>query len=309
MDFRIFTEPQQGAGYQRLVTLAQAAEELGYNGFFVSDHYLVMGDADPRWGPTDAFTTLAGLARDTERLRLGTLVSPVTFRSPGPLALIAAQVDHMSGGRLELGLGAGWYDDEHAARGLPFPDLGERFSMLEEQVELLTRLWGTDPDQTFAFSGKHFELAAAPAVPQPTQEGGIPLIIGGGGPKRTPRLAARYAAEYNCSFQSATRFAALRGNVREACGEHDRDPDSLVYSAAQVVCVGATEDEFVRRAAAIGRDPDELRKFGMAGSPSEVADKIGRFAEAGADRIYLQVLDEDDVDHIALIASDVLTQF
>lgn len=308
MDFRIFTEPQQGAGYTRLTKLAQAAEELGYNGFFVSDHYLVMGDADPRWGPTDAFTTLAGLARDTAKLRLGTLVTPVTFRRPGQLALIVAQVDDMSGGRLEVGVGAGWNDDEHAARGIPFPPLGDRFDMLEEQIDMLHQLWETPDGEPFSFEGSTFAMAESPALPQPTQAGGIPLIVGGGGPKRTPRLAARHGAEFNLPFAPPRAFSKQRQVVRSACEEHGRDPDTLIYSTAQVVCIGSSDEEMARRAAAIGREPAELRKNGIAGTPAEAVEKIGQFAEAGVERLYFQVLDEDDLDHIALIASDVLGQ-
>jgi F420-dependent oxidoreductase-like protein len=308
VDYRIFTEPQQGAGYSRLVTLAKAAEDLGFDGFFVSDHYLVMGDSDPRWGPTDAFTTLAGLARDTTRLRLGTLVSPVTFRRPGQLAIIAAQIDDMSAGRLELGIGAGWFEDEHAARGIPFPPLGERFDRLEEQAEFLTGLWGTAPDQTYSFAGDHLDLTEAPALPQPTQSGGIPLIIGGGGTKRTPALAARYGAEFNFQFRPPDALAAQKEIVGSACAAQGRDPNSLIYSGGNAVCLGTTEAEFARRAANIGRDATELRENALAGSPAEIVDTLGQFAEAGADRIYFQVLDEDDVDHIALVASDVLSQ-
>jgi F420-dependent oxidoreductase-like protein len=309
MDFRVFTEPQQGAGYGRLARLAGAAEDLGFTGFFVSDHYLVMGDADPRWGPTDAFTTLAGLARDTKKLRIGTLVAPVTFRWPGQLAIIAAQIDDMSGGRLELGLGAGWFDAEHDARGIPFPELGERFDRLEEELEILTRLWATNPADSFSFDGEHYSLTEAPARPQPQQAGGIPLIIGGFGKRRTPALAARYAAEYNQNFVPVDDFASRAEFVRQACAAAGRDPSSLRCSTAQTVCVGADDAAVNARAAAIGRRPDELRENALAGTVGEVVDKVGRFAEAGAERFYLQVLDEDDLEHLELIASAVVSQF
>ncbi len=299
MDLRIFTEPQQGATYDDLLAVARCAEDAGYDAFFRSDHYLAMG-GDGLPGPTDAWLTLAGLARETSRIRLGTLVTAATFRLPGVLAISVAQVDQMSGGRVELGLGTGWYDDEHTAYGIPFPPLGERFDRFEEQLQVVTGLWGSDGP--FSFSGEHYELLDSPALPKPVQER-IPLIIGGGGAKRTPRLAATYADEFNLPFTSLEGTVAQFGRVRDACAVTGR---SLLLSAAQVVCVGRDEAEVSRRAAALGRAPEELRANGLAGTPAEVIDKLGRFAEAGATRMYLQVMDLSDLAHVELIAAEVM---
>lgn len=301
MDLRIFTEPQQGATYDDLLRVARCAEDAGYDAFFRSDHYLTMG-GDGRPGPTDAWVTLAGLARETSRIRLGTLVTAGTFRLPGPLAISVAQVDQMSGGRVELGLGTGWYDDEHTAFGIPFPSLGERFERFEEQLQIVTGLWGaTEP---FSFSGKHYSLSDAPPLTSPAQDR-LPIIVGGGGAKRTPRLAATYADEFNLPFSSVDATREQFGRVREACAETGR---SLVMSAAQIICVGRDEAEVTRRAAAIGREPAELRVNGLAGTPAEVVEKIGTFADAGATRLYLQVMDLHDLEHLELVASEVLPQ-
>lgn len=296
-----------GATYDDLLAVARRAEETGYDAFFRSDHYLTMrGDGLP--GPTDAWVTLAGLARETNRIRLGTLMSAATFRLPGPLAITAAQVDQMSGGRVELGLGSGWFEAEHAAYGIPFPELGERFDRYEEQLAVITGLWQTSPGETFDFVGEHYRLVDSPALPKPVQPGGIPLLVGGAGPRRTPRLAAWYAAEFNVPFASVEDNARLFAGVREACREAGRDPASLVYSSALVLCVGRDEAEITRRAAAIGRDVAELRANGVAGTPAEAVDVLGRYAEAGAQRVYLQVLDLADLDHLDLVAAEVAPQ-
>jgi F420-dependent oxidoreductase-like protein len=304
--YRIFTEPQQGATYDTLLEVALHAERLGFDAFFRSDHYLAMGDALARGGlpgPTDAWTTLAGLARDTETIRLGTLVTSATFRLPGPLAITVAGVDQMSGGRVELGLGAGWYADEHAAYGIPFPSVGERFDRLEEQLAVVTGLWHTEVGATFDHSGPCYPVRSSPALPKPLQPNGIPIIVGGQGAHRTPALAAGYAAEFNGPFISLDEFVTQRARVRGACESAGRDPDSLVFSAAQVVCCGADEATVIRRAAAIGRDAAELRRNGIAGVPNEIVDTVGRWHEAGAQRLYLQVLDLGDLDHLDEIAS------
>jgi F420-dependent oxidoreductase-like protein len=308
MQLRIFTEPQQGADYGRLLAVARATEDLGFDAFFRSDHYLKLGDVSGLPGPTDAWVTLAGLARETSRIRLGTLMSPATFRLPGPLAISVAQVDHMSGGRVELGLGAGWYAQEHAAYGIPFPDTQERFDRFEEQLAIITGLWATPEGKTFSFAGSYYTLVDSPALPKPAQRPHPPVLIGGQGPRRTPRLAAKYADEYNVAFANLAQTAAAYGRVREACAAAGREAGSLVYSAAQVVCCGRDEAEVARRAAAIGRDVSDLRANELAGTPAEVVDTIGRFAEEGTGRIYLQVLDLHDLDHLELLASEVLPQ-
>ena len=305
MDLRIFTEPQQGASYDDLLAVARAAERLGFDAFFRSDHYLVMGDHDGLPGPSDAWITLAGLARDTRTIRLGTLVTAATFRLPGPLAITVAQVDAMSGGRVELGLGAGWFEAEHTAYGIPFPSVAERFDRLEEQYAVIAGLWATPIGATFDFDGQHYQLTGSPALPKPVQSP-LPLIVGGGGPRRTPALAARYAQEFNAPFSSLQDTAAAFSRVRAACEDAGRDADSLVYSAAQVLCCGRDEAEIARRAAAIGREVDELRENGLAGTPDEVVAKALTFGAAGAARLYLQVLDLSDLDHLELVAAEVM---
>jgi F420-dependent oxidoreductase-like protein len=306
MQFRIFTEPQLGATYDQLLAVAQTAEALGFDAFFRSDHFLTMGTGDGLPGPSDAWVTLAGLARETSRLRLGTLVTSATFRLPGPLAIAVANVDAMSGGRVELGLGAGWYEAEHRAYGIPFPTVGQRFDRLEEQLAIISGLWATPTGEPFSFHGGHYDLEASPALPKPVQNGGPPIIVGGGGPKRTPALAARYAQEFNLPFTGAGAFAAACDRVRTACQAIDRDPASITFSTAQVVCCGRDEAEIAQRAAAIGRDVEELRANGAAGTPAEVVARLSEFQERGAERVYLQVLDLDDLDHLRLLAAEVV---
>jgi F420-dependent oxidoreductase-like protein len=305
MELRIFTEPQQGATYDDLATIAQRTEALGFDAFFRSDHYLAI-DADGRPGPTDAWLTLAALARDTSRVRLGTLVTSATFRLPGPLAISVAQVDQMSGGRVELGIGAGWYEAEHAAYGIPFPGTRERFDRLEESLAVITGLWETPPGRTFDFEGRHFRLSDSPALPKPVQSPRPPVIVGGKGRKRTPALAAHYAAEFNVPFDSVETSRELFGLVRRACEQAGRDAAELVLSNALVLCVGRDEGELARRAAAIGRDVADLRANALAGTPAEVVERLGQYAAAGSSRAYLQVLDLSDLDHLDLVAAEVL---
>ncbi len=299
MDFRIFTEPQQGASYDELLAVALRTEQLGFDGFFRSDHYLRMGDGDPGYGPTDAWTTLAGLARDTERVRLGTLVSSVTYRQPGILAVQVANVDQMSGGRVELGLGTGWFAEEHSALGIPFPE--RRFDLLEEQLAIVTGLWQTPRGARFSFDGDHYRLADSPALPKPVQER-IPVIVGGLGERRTPRLAAEFADEHNLSFPAFDRIRPLFAALDRAIERAERERP-VARSVALGACVGDDEASFARRAAAIGREPAELREHGVAGTRREVQDLLGRLADDGVERVYLQVLDLDDLDHLDELAS------
>ena len=305
MKLRVFTEPQQGASYDQLLAVARCAEEEGFDAFFRSDHYLKMGDVDGRPGPTDAWITLAGLARDTSRIRLGTLVTSATFRLPGPLAIAVAQVDAMSGGRVELGLGAGWFEDEHRAYGVPFPATGERFERLEEQLAVITGLWDTPDGSTFDFEGRHYQLSGSPAWPKPVQQPHPPVIVGGAGARRTPRLAARFATEFNSPFLSPADAGRQFARVREACQVAGRDPQTMRFSCAVVTCCGADQAEIGARAKAIGREVDELRANGVCGTPREVADRLGEWAEAGATTAYLQILDLSDLDHVRLIAREV----
>jgi F420-dependent oxidoreductase-like protein len=305
VDLRIFTEPQQGASYDQLLAVATATEDGGFDAFFRSDHYLAMGDGDGLPGPTDAWITLAGLARDTSRIKLGTLVSPVTFRLPGVLAISVAQVDAMSGGRAELGLGAGWFEAEHKAYGLPFPP--RRFDLLEEQLAIVTGVWSTPAGETFSFKGDHYRLEDSPALPKPVQSP-LPVIVGGGGKRRTPALAARYATEYNLGFVPVEDLAVAYERVRAACVEAGRDPASLTYSVALTTYCGRNDAEVRRRTDAAGANVPRLRTAGLVGTPDEIVDRIGRYAEVGASRVYLQVMELDDLDMIELMAERVLPQ-
>ncbi|UYM06462.1 LLM class F420-dependent oxidoreductase [Solicola gregarius] len=307
MDLRIFTEPQQGATYDDLLRVARAAESFGFGAFFRSDHYLGMG-TEGLPGPTDAWTTLAGLARETSTIRLGTLMTSATFRLPGPLAITVAQVDQMSGGRVELGIGAGWYEAEHRAYAIPFPGVRERFDRLEESLAVVTGLWETPLGERFSYDGEHYPVEDSPALPKPVQAPRPPVLIGGKGARRTPALAARYADEFNLPFVSVEETRTQFGRVREACTAAGRDADTLTYSNALVLCCGADDAEVRRRAERIGRDAGELRRDGLAGTPGEIVDRIGEFAAADSQRMYLQVLDLDDLDHLELVADKVVPQ-
>ncbi len=306
MDLRIFTEPQQGASYDDLLRIAQETDRLGFSAFFRSDHYLHMGSVTGLPGPTDAWITLAGLARETTNVRLGTLVTAATFRLPGPLAIAVAQVDAMSGGRVELGIGTGWFGAEHSAYGIEFPSLGERFDRLSEQLEVISGLWSTPVGERFSHAGPHYPIVDSPALPKPVQRPHPPIIIGGGGKSRTPALAARFANEFNRAFDSLDATRDQFARVTDACEEIGREPSSIVLSAAQVLCVGEKEGDVIRRAAKIGRDASELRAHGLAGTVDEVMAKIQEFGDAGATRMYLQVLDLADLDHLRLVAERIM---
>ena len=306
MDFRIFVEPQQGTTYERLCALASHAESLGFNGFFTSDHYLRMGDSDGLPGPTDAWTTLAGLTRDTSTIRLGTLVTPITFRHLGSLAISVSQIDQMSGGRVELGLGAGWYEEEHKAQGLPFPNIGTRFDILEESLEVLNAIWNLEEGELFNYEGTTVRFENSMGLPKPKQEKGLPIIMGGIGKRRTPALVAKYASEYNTPFVSPADFGSLVSVVKDACVTLGRDPESLIYSCAQVFCCGENEATFSNRASVIGRKGDELRLNGLAGTPDEITSRIEGFKQQGCERFYLQILDDCDLEHLDLAAEILL---
>ena len=267
-----FIEPQNGASYDEQLAFAQATEALGFHGFFRSDHLLAFDDGDGMPGPSESWTILAGLARETSRIRLGTLVSSATFRHPALLALQVANVDAMSGGRAELGVGAGWNEREHAAYGIPFPK--RRFAILEEQLAVITGLWASDGP--FDFAGEHYRLDAAPALPKPVQPR-LPLIIGGRGPSRTPELAARFATEYNFFAYPhedvAERFAVVRAAAEQA-------GRTLRYSLAT--------------------------SLGHGIPLPEAAAQVARARDAGADRVYLQFLDHRDLGYLERVAAEVL---
>jgi F420-dependent oxidoreductase-like protein len=308
MDFRAFVEPQQGATYADQLAVARTAEATGFSAFFRSDHYLAMsGDGLP--GPTDSWVTLGAIARETSTVRLGTLVTAATFRYPGPLAISVAQVDEMSRGRVELGIGAGWFEAEHRAYAIPFAPLGERFERLGEQLDIITGLWTTEPGRTFDYTGKHYTVADSPALPKPVQAPHPPIIIGGGGAKRTPALAAKFAAEFNAPFAPQETVKTQYERVAAAVAAAGRTAESIVYSAAFVICAGRDDAEVARRAAAIGRDLDELRTNSpLVGTPAEIVEKLGGWSQTGVQRVYTQLLDLSDLDHLELFAAEVIPQ-
>jgi F420-dependent oxidoreductase-like protein len=301
----LFIEPHRGATYDDQLRLARHAEDAGFEGLLRADHYQSMS-ADPGLpGPTDAWVTLAGLAVQTSRIRLGTLVSSATFRLPGPLAIMVAQVDAMSGGRIELGLGAGWVEREHISYGIPFPPLGERFDRLAEQLAIITGLWATPDGEHFSYDGKHYRLLDAPALPKPVQRPGPPVIVGGRGPKRTPELAARFADEFNMPFKTVAETAAAFERVRAAGRRYGRSP---VLSAGVVAAIGRTDAEAQRRAAPLHVPSALPPEDPVVGSPGALVQRIGELAEIGATRVHVRVIDMSDLDHVELLASQVLTQ-
>jgi F420-dependent oxidoreductase-like protein len=308
LEFRVFVEPQQGATYSDQLAVARAAEDLAFSAFFRSDHYLAMsGDGLP--GPTDSWVTLAGIARETSTIRLGTLVTSATFRHPGPLAISVAQVDEMSGGRVEFGIGAGWFESEHQACAVPFPPLKERFDRLTEQLHIITGLWTTPQGKKFDYKGTHYTVVESPALPKPVQSPHPPIVIGGGGAKRTPMLAAKYAAEFNAPFVPLDTAKTQFERVAAAVSKAGRAADSITYSAAFVLCAGRDDAEIARRASAIGREVDELRSNSpTVGTPAEIADKLGAYAQAGVQRVYLQLLDLSDLTHLEFFAREVIPQ-
>jgi F420-dependent oxidoreductase-like protein len=301
---RVLMEPRHGSRYDDILALALATERAGFDAFFRSDHLFGVDPDDPAYRPTDCWTTLAGLARDTKRVRLGSLVTAGTFRAPGLLAAIVASVDEMSGGRVELGIGTGWYAREHSAYGLPFPATGVRFDRFEEQLAIITGLWRTPAGEEpgFSFDGTHYRIEANRTPPRPAQSPHPPIIVGGTGPKRTPAIAARYADEFN---------GALGGDLREryavfarACEAIGRDPDEARRSAVLPVACGSSRAEVQRRAEIIGSE--RMRASAAIGSPDEVTERIVALGEAGADTVYLHIYDIHDLDHIALIGTEVL---
>lgn len=304
MELRICTEPQEGATCAQLVAVARGAREHGFAAFFRADHVLPMSGRPAPPGPVEAMVSLAAIAAQVPGIRLGTLLTSATFRQPGLLAIQAANIDEISGGRLELGMGAGWFEAEHLAYGLPFgASFGERFDRLTEQLEILTGLWATQAGGTFDYAGTYYRLAGAPGLPKPLQRTAdgtpkVPLVLGGHGPRRTPALAARFADEFNVGFSDPATTGAQIGRVRAACEAIGRDPAELICSAVQLVCLGADPATLERRLAATGRRPDEIRD-GLAGTPGQILDKLADFARVGVSRMYLQILDLSDHGHLA----------
>jgi F420-dependent oxidoreductase-like protein len=309
MRVSLFIEPHRGATYDDQLRLARHAEDAGFEGFLRADHYQSMG-ADPGLpGPTDAWITLAGLARETSRIRLGSLMNSATFRLPGPLAVMVAQVDAMSGGRIELGMGAGWFHREHTSYGIPFPPLGERFDRLGEQLAVITGLWSTPEGERFSFDGKHYQLLDAPALPKPVQKPGPPIIVGGKGTRRTPELAARYADEFNMPFKTVEQTAIAFERVRAASQRYGRpSARPLALSAGVVVALGRTDAEAHRRAAPLHVPSALPPEDPVVGTPAKLVERIGALAAVGATRVHLRIIDMSDLDHVDLIAAEVLPQ-
>jgi len=301
MRFALMTEPQQGLAYEELLALARTAESAGFEAFFRSDHYTSF-PGQPGLPTTDAWTTLAGLARETRRIGLGVLVSPVTFRPPGLLAKVVTTVDEMSGGRVEVGLGAGWNEREHAEHGLQFPDVPTRFDMLEEQLEILHGMW-TEP-AGWSFTGTHWQIAGARLVPRPVDRPGRRhpnLIVGGEGKPRTARLAARWADEFNVSSAAPDTVREGFERVMRACEEAGRDPGSIVRSVMVGVLVARTPRGVSGRVSALlemlGRDAvdadawlAERRPRWIVGTHDEALEQVARYEAIGAQRIMLQDL-------------------
>ena len=309
MRVSLFIEPHRGATYDDQLRLARRAEAAGFEGLLRADHYQSMGADLGLPGPTDAWITLAGLARETSTIRLGSLMNSVTFRPPGPLAIMVAQVDAMSGGRIELGMGAGWFEREHTSYGIPFPPLGERFDRLAEQLAVITGLWSTPDGERFSYDGKHYQLLDAPALPKPVQRLGPPIIVGGRGPRRTPELAARFADEFNMPFKTVAETATAFERVRAACDQYGRPAGRpLALSAGVVVAIGRTDAEAARRAAPLHVPSALPPEDPVVGSPDRLVQRLGELAEVGATRVHVRVIDMADLDHVDLIASSVLPQ-
>ena len=302
MRLRLLLEPRHGGTYQQILALARATEAAGFDAFFRSDHLLGVDPADPAYLPTDSWTTLAGLARDTSRVRLGTLLTAGTYRLPGQLAVVVATVDAMSGGRVELGLGAAWYGREHEAFGIPFPQLGERFDRLEEQLAIITGLWTTKPGERFSFSGRHYRLRDCATPPRPAQAPHPPIVVGGAGPRRTPALAARFADEFNAAMGggAGARFAVFH----QACERIGRDPATVRQSVVLPVACGTDKAQVERRRQVIGSPM--LRDEAVCGSPEMVVDRLAELERDGADTVYIHFYDIDDLDHVRLLGAEVV---
>jgi F420-dependent oxidoreductase-like protein len=301
---RVLMEPRHGARYAEILALALATEEAGFDAFFRSDHLWGVDPEDRTYRPTDCWTTLGGLARDTHRVRLGALMGAATFRNPGLLATIVASVDEMSGGRAELGLGTGWYEREHEAFGIPFPGVRERFDRFEEQLAIIKGLW-TVPEpaaEGFSFDGVHFQVKGNHAPPRPAQSPHPPILIGGSGPRRTPALAARFADEFNTALGGDLR--ERHANFSRACEAIGRDPGEPRRSSVLPVACGSTQAEVNRRAEIIGSM--FMRENAAIGPPELVTEQVAGLADLGADTVYLHIYDIHDLEQIALIGAEVL---
>jgi F420-dependent oxidoreductase-like protein len=308
----LMIEGQEGVSWEEWLALADVCERAGLDGLFRSDHYLSVVGLRER-SSLDAIATLAALAVTTERIRLGTLVSPITFRHPSVLAKSVATIDHVSGGRVELGLGAGWSEAEHAAYGFEFPQLGMRMALLEEQTEIVHRQWTED---SVTFEGLHYRLDECPALPKPVQEPHPPLILGGNAGPRSVALAVLFADEYNTLLASVEDCSERRATLAAACESAGRDPATLPLSLMATCVVGEDRGQVLERVrgvlAAWGSDDDpetvlaERGQRWIAGTPDEVVERLGMLAEAGVERVYLQHLVPGDTAMIELVGDAVL---
>ncbi|HUB04556.1 MAG TPA: LLM class F420-dependent oxidoreductase [Solirubrobacteraceae bacterium] len=306
MKVRVLMEPHHGATYDRVVAMAKATEEAGFDAFFRGDHYLGIDSTDPEYRPTDSWTTLAGVALETSRIKLGTLMTAGTFRHPGVVANAVATVDQMSGGRVVLGIGTGWYEREHKAFGIPFPPIGERFDRFDEEMQIINGLWTTPQGEAFSFDGRFWQLEEARNFPVLVQQPRPEIVIGGTGPRRTPLMAARYADEFNSGAGDGTaeRFA----NVRGVCEKIGRDPSTLCMSVTTQVICGSTQAEAEARLERLGAPGQRMLARGTVGDVPTVVGALHDLKEAGAEVAYLHIFDIDDLDHLRLIGAEVVPQ-
>jgi F420-dependent oxidoreductase-like protein len=316
MDICLMIEGQEGVSWDQWVSLALACEEHGFEALFRSDHYISFSHPAER-GTLDAWATLAALAPQTFRVRFGTLVSPITFRHPSELAKVVVTADHASGGRVELGMGAGWFDGEHAAYGFPFPPVSERFDILEEQVEIVHRLWDRDEDEV-TFTGRHFQLQGCHSLPKPVQHPHPPLIIGGQGNRRSVQLAAKWADEYNVHSKSPEQCKEIKGKLTKACQAAGRDPDEFGLSLMIFTLVGEDRDELESRAARLLKQRGDSTEPAMwlasqgpdrlVGTTDWVLERLEGYAESGVQRVMMQHLLHDDLEALTLIGKEIIPQ-
>jgi F420-dependent oxidoreductase-like protein len=311
MDLCLMIEGQEDVSWPQWVAAAQACEQHGIPALFRSDHYMNLDGQHPERTTLDAWATISALAAVTSSLRLGTLVSPATFRHPSMLAKAVTTADHVSDGRIELGLGAGWHEGEHEAYGFPFPPVGERVDILEEQLQVVLGNWGQGP---FSFEGDHYKLRDLDAQPKPVQRPHPPLIMGGTGGPRSAALAARYADEYNTPFPTVPDIRERKGRIDAACERAGREP--LPFSVMTGVLVGAElqelRDRAARLAAKIGGDGDQLLASPpggwIVGTVDQAVEQLGVLRDAGVSRVMCQQLLHDDLDAIALLGDTIAPQ-
>ncbi len=304
MRLSLMIEGQEGVSWEQWVALARTAEDHGLEGLFRSDHYVSIAQPGRR-GALEAWSTLAALGPLTSRIRLGVLVSPVTFRHPSMLARAVVTADHTSSGRVELGMGAGWFVREHAEYGFPYPDDATRLEMLEEQLEVVVGQWTTE---VFDFEGKHYRLRGLRAHPPPVQRPHPPIILGGSAGARSAALAARFADEYNVVHATAEECRERRDRLARACERTGRDPSTLPFSLMTTCVVGAGPDEVRRRLRRLGDDPEKLVASNpgwLVGTVDEVVARLRELEDVGVERVMLQHLSHDDLEMVELLGDEV----